>query len=83
MNDIVRSAVRLAYKNKTKVERSKNCGCFYCGHMFPGSTVTEYTDSGQTALCPHCKVDTVLAGDAGLVVCEDILKKVNDFWLKK
>lgn len=34
-------------------------GCFGCLKTFPVSAIEEYTDD-DTAVCPHCGIDSVL-----------------------
>jgi len=46
--------------NRTAVEASKLCGCFYCLAIFPPALVTKWTWGDQTALCPICGIDSVL-----------------------
>ena len=82
MNGTARLAAQLAFKNRAAVEKSEACGCYYCGQIFPGKEVKEYTDAGMTALCPHCGVDSVLSSAQNVAVCEDTLKKSHDFWFR-
>lgn len=35
-------------------------GCFYCITIYGSSEIKEWIDGGQTALCPHCGIDSVL-----------------------
>jgi hypothetical protein len=35
-------------------------GCFHCQGIFSPSDVSEWTDRGQTALCPLCGIDAVI-----------------------
>jgi hypothetical protein len=35
-------------------------GCFYCVTVFDVQEIDEWIDGGQTALCPHCGIDSVL-----------------------
>jgi hypothetical protein len=35
-------------------------GCFYCIPVFDVEEIEEWIDGGQTALCPHCGIDSVL-----------------------
>ncbi len=81
-NGIQRLAAQLAFKNRVAVEKSETCGCYYCGGIFPGGDVKEYTDGGLTALCPRCGVDSVLSSAQNVAVCEDTLKKSHDFWFR-
>ena len=36
-----------------------DCSCFYCGKRFNPKEIKEWTDKGQTAICPHCGIDAV------------------------
>ena len=49
--------------NKVEIEISKECVCFYCARRFAPASIVEWTDGGQTAICPHCSIDSVI-GDA-------------------
>jgi hypothetical protein len=35
-------------------------GCFSCMAMISPKDVEEFTDRGQTAMCPHCSVDAIV-----------------------
>jgi hypothetical protein len=48
----------------SKGHKHINAGCFYCLKRYPVSQITEYTDGGRTAICPHCSIDSVV-GDCG------------------
>lgn len=37
-----------------------DCSCFYCGKRFNPKEIKEWTDKGQTAICPHCGIDSVI-----------------------
>lgn len=52
---------RQSLRNRARVTAAAHCGCFYCLAVFPGSAMQEWVDNGQTALCPRCGVDAVLA----------------------
>ena len=51
-------AHKYCYSNKTDIQSSKQCGCFFCVKIFTPGEITEW--SGQTALCPYCGIDSVL-----------------------
>ena len=51
--------------NEPSVKKSHMCGCFYCGKVFPAELVRnfayEFEDNPNTAICPYCMIDSVLA----------------------
>jgi hypothetical protein len=49
--------------NRTQLLASERAACFHCFEEFAPSAVTSWCDGeppGQTALCPHCEVDSVV-----------------------
>lgn len=46
--------------HRYEVFHSESCGCFSCQKEFAPQQITEWTDSGMTALCPHCHMDAVV-----------------------
>jgi hypothetical protein len=42
------------------LQEYKLLGCFSCMAMISLKDVEEFTDRGQTALCPHCSVDAII-----------------------
>ena len=61
---------------REQIERSKQCGCFSCCHIFPASEVTNYVSREEpTALCPYCYTDA-----SGYPITEEILKEMNKWW---
>ena len=47
--------------NRQSLESTERCGCFHCQAQFNPCEITEWTDEGTTALCPHCGIDSVLS----------------------
>jgi hypothetical protein len=68
-------------RHRQAIEESKQCGCFYCGHVFEPAAILEWCDEGATALCPHCGIDAVL-GDASPVPAADpaFLTRMHGHW---
>lgn len=63
----LRAAHRASMRHRARIEASLRCGCFCCFCCFAGfapAEIDEWTDDGETALCPRCGIDAVL-GDAG------------------
>lgn len=57
--------------------KSNKCGCFYCLATFSPDAIVEWTDKGQTALCPECYVDSVIAEDGSFELTDELLKEMR------
>lgn len=64
--------------HKELLAEVKKAGCFYCLKEFNTSKITEWIDEGKTAVCPHCRIDSVLPITEE--VNSDILKEMNEVW---
>ena len=67
--------------NRRNVLVADVCGCFYCLRMFHPSTITEWVDEneegvGQTALCPHCGIDSVIPSVPSRPVTHELLERL-------
>ena len=60
--------------------RSGLCGCFFCLDVFECEHVREWTDSGQTALCPSCGIDSVIGDASGFPITEEFLAAMEARW---
>lgn len=67
-------------QHREEVLASDVAGCFYCLDMFNPSTISEWIDDGETALCPHCNVDSVIGAKSGHPINRDFLREVRDHW---
>ncbi len=55
------AAHRHSSLHRSEVERSSDCGCFFCRSVFPPAAIASWVDEaaqpsarpGQTAVCPH------------------------------
>jgi hypothetical protein len=56
-------------RNRQHIACSAECSCFYCFERYPSGLVTEYTDNGETAICPMCGIDAVIPD----ILYDDIL----------
>lgn len=54
------------------------CGCFYCLQTFKFDKIEEWTDNGETALCPLCGIDSVLPHSN-----QKVLKSLNGYYFSK
>lgn len=72
-----------ALKNRKALEESASAGCYQCLAVIPTQDVADWTDWGQTGLCPMCGCDCLIADSHGVPLDEEHLKKIHDYWLGK
>lgn len=65
--------------HRLEILEASAVGCFFCLRIFRGEEVTDWTDDGETALCPHCDVDALLpsVGDPA------ILSAMHERWFTR
>jgi len=78
--------------NRLALGRSPSCGCFHCLHMLAFRDIQEWTDApygtppiqynekGNTARCPHCGFDTIIASSSSFPITEDLLREMHAYW---
>lgn len=71
------------FKNKSLLSISRNAGCYHCCKIFKADEVKEFTDEGETALCPICKVDAIIFDCIGYELTESNLQKSYKYWFAK
>ena len=79
-DDKVILAHKRSIRHRMEIEASALCGCFYCLNIFVPARVAEWCDDGQTALCPHCGIDSVIGDASGYPVEQDFLTAMNQHW---
>ena len=75
--DLFKYAHRLSIYNKPSIMKSKICGCFYCGKIYPATSIRSFIDKGTTALCPHCGMDSVIADADWKDLTREFLEKMH------
>ena len=66
--------------HRNQIEQSHKCGCFSCCEIFDASEVVDFIDNGETALCPHCGIDSVIGDASGLEITPQFLKAMYHHW---
>ena len=67
--------------NRAELMRSEKAGCFYCCEIFGASFVDDWIDEDTTALCPKCRIDSVIGDAAGFPITDAaFLKAMNKVW---
>ena len=67
--------------HRHEIEQSQQCGCFSCCKIYPASEVQHYIDKGETALCPHCGIDSVIGDASGIALTPDFLNTMCQRWI--
>lgn len=66
--------------HKNEILASKTCGCFYCKSIMQPHEITSWTDSGKTAFCPKCDLDTVIGSNSGFPITTEFLEEMKNYW---
>jgi len=51
---------KLSFKNRKILKRHDKVSCFYCLNTNHVISIKEFADTGQTALCPDCGIDSLV-----------------------
>ena len=74
----------LAYKHsihhRDELIASEKCGCFYCCSIFNVNEIIVWTDKKDTAICPHCEVDSVIGSASGFPITQEFLKEMQQHY---
>jgi hypothetical protein len=75
-------AHRHALSNREEVLTSDVCGCFYCLAVFPPAEVERWIKDrgGDTAVCPHCQIDSVIGARSGYPITREFLQRMRQHW---
>lgn len=66
--------------NKKALANSQVAGCFYCCKIFSPKLIKEWIDSGKTAICPLCGIDSVLPESNDYTIEPEFLKEMASEW---
>ena len=69
--------------NKGELQKSRKCGCFYCLKIFYTKEIKEWIEekSGEeTAICPYCDVDSVIAESEEYQLNKELLNYMYNIW---
>ncbi len=67
--------------NKSEIEKSEKCGCFYCLEIFDKGRIENWIDENcDTALCPFCGNDSVIGDKSGFEITKEFLTEMKESW---
>ena len=72
-------------RHHREIVASESCGCFYCLAVFPPHEIENWladgpTEGQQTALCPHCTIDSVIGSASGFHLTAEFLTRMRTHW---
>lgn len=67
-------------RHHQKIIHSQICGCFYCVDTYPPTLIREWIDGRQTALCPKCRIDSVIGSASGFPITREFLESMHRYW---
>ncbi len=73
-----------SFCNKEELLKVNKCGCFYCLKIFDPKEINEWLEEdneGETAFCPYCGIDSVIAESNEYELNEELLKEMYDYWM--
>lgn len=76
----IKSAHKHSTNNRASLMDGQICGCFYCMKIFASAEISEWLLIEDTALCPHCGIDSVIGEGSGYPVTEEFLLQMNQYW---
>lgn len=66
--------------HRAEIERSDLCGYFYCVSTFLPQEIDGWCDEGETAICPKCRIDSVIGSASGYPLSEEFLASMKQHW---
>ncbi len=75
----IREAHRHSIHNRSEIEASEKCGCFYCCAVFPADEVRDWGDTyeSDTAACPRCGIDSVIGSASEVAITQEFLREMK------
>lgn len=75
-----KEAHRFSSHHRKDLEESNVCGCFFCLQIFKPSEITDWCDNGNTAICPHCGIDSIIGDKSGYPITKEFLQGMRKEW---
>ena len=76
------SAHKFSSNHRELLINDKLCGCFYCLKIFSPSEIECWIRDrfDETALCPHCGIDSIIGESSSYPITKEFLSKMNTHW---
>ena len=77
---VLESLHRQSAGHRQVIEAASRCGCFYCRQTFAPADILDWVDSGSTALCPRCGIDSVVPESSEFQLTQNLLNDMHAYW---
>lgn len=81
-DDVLIQAHKHSMHNRPFLTGQARCGCFHCLEFYSVNEIMDWTDDGQTAICPRCGVDAVLSTCTDSLTA-DFLARMHVRWFEQ
>lgn len=76
----LQSALMLAMRNNKNLKICAQAGCYQCNKIYPVTEIKDFTDQGETAVCPYCQIDAVIPDSCGITLTTENLIAIKKHW---
>jgi Zn finger protein HypA/HybF involved in hydrogenase expression len=66
--------------NRDRIAVASKCYCFHCKAIVESRDIQDYTDNGQTAICPKCGIASIIPDSIEEGVDEQTIAEMNEYW---
>ena len=73
-------AHKYSSNHRPELEKDNICGCFFCLRIYNPKEINEWIDSGTTAICPKCDMDSVIGESSGFPITKEFLSAMYKKW---
>lgn len=83
--EILKNAAKHSLCNYNEIQKSVNCGCYYCQSIFKADEIQPDEDimpdvGGYTVICPYCGIDAVIGDQSGFPITAEFLTALHDLY---
>ena len=79
---VLEAAHKHSSRHRAELAESDQCGCFHCREIFPPERTLDWTDGGDSGLCPYCGIDAVIGSAAGFPITPAFLREMQLYWFR-
>ena len=66
--------------NRNLIAVANKCYCFHCKAALDRHEIEDYTDNGQTAICPKCRIASIIPDSIEDSIDENVIAEMQEYW---